>query len=207
MIRTAADYIQVGKLHPFDEQDKPKGATATDGRWTPISDEPRFDTLWNEWLADACAHDRKGIVRWVNGGNQTVYSWFCGHCGCKLSPNVKGHVAQDHGVFDVEMDALASRSRAYISQRAEHLDRLVAAAAERVQPGNREAYDDYLRSEVWRDLRSKILARARGVCEGCLDSPAHHVHHLTYRNIGNEFAYELAALCVQCHQRAHGRAT
>jgi 5-methylcytosine-specific restriction endonuclease McrA len=29
------------------------------------------------------------------------------------------------------------------------------------------------------------------------------VHHLTYQNAGNEFLWELVAICRECHARYH----
>ena len=69
---------------------------------------------------------------------------------------------------------------------------------------DRETYNKYLSSDVWKRRREKVILRAGGVCEGCLTAPASEVHHLTYRNIYREFAFELVALCRSCHARAHG---
>lgn len=68
---------------------------------------------------------------------------------------------------------------------------------------DREAYHQYLRSPVWKRRRDKVIARAAGVCEGCLSAPAVDVHHLTYRHVFAEFAFELIALCRECHSRIH----
>jgi len=201
--KEATAYLTPGKRHDYDDTPKPKWGTAPDGRYTDISGDERFDQLFKDWQSDACDHERKGIVRWVNGGGQTIYNWFCGHCGTKLSPNVKAIVAEGRGAFEVTMDALASRHQSYMAERKARLEALTTAAAERAQPGNREEYGDYLRSPRWRDLRAKVLARAGGLCEGCLTTPAVQVHHLTYEHIGNEFAFELRALCDQCHHRLH----
>jgi hypothetical protein len=29
------------------------------------------------------------------------------------------------------------------------------------------------------------------------------VHHVTYKNMGNEFLWELRAICAVCHERVH----
>lgn len=68
-------------------------------------------------------------------------------------------------------------------------------------------YKDYLQSPEWRAKRKKVLERAGGICEGCMESQANTVHHLTYQNCGNEFLFELAALCEYCHDRYHNRVT
>jgi 5-methylcytosine-specific restriction endonuclease McrA len=54
--------------------------------------------------------------------------------------------------------------------------------------------------------RSKVGSRdSRGVCEGCREQPASEVHHLTYEHVGEEFLWELEAVCDDCHSRVHGR--
>lgn len=203
--KTALDYLQVGKLHSVDETQKPKWAIGLDGRHTDISRDERFDGLFAEWQADACKHERTGIIRWVNGGSQTCYNWFCAHCGGKLSSNIPHVIAQQSRVEKTSKDELASRTNVYVGQRQEHLAKIVGAAGERTQAGNREEYDDYLRSERWQALRAKIVARAGGKCEGCLSAYAEHVHHLSYAHRGNEFAFELLAVCQTCHERLHDR--
>ena len=203
--KTARDYLPDAKLHPVDETPKPKWATAPDARYTDISGDDRFDGLFADWQADACRHEKTGIIRWVNAGGQTCFNWYCAHCGVKLSSNIPHDLAQQHGVVNSSLDSMASRSKAYVAQRQAHLAKLTEGAAERAQPENREHYDDYLRSDHWRGLRAKIMRRAGGQCEGCLSAPADHVHHRTYENRGNEFAFELIAVCQACHERLHQR--
>ncbi len=65
------------------------------------------------------------------------------------------------------------------------------------------AYNDYLKSEKWQNLRRKALARADSRCEGCGDKPATDVHHLTYERFGNEMLFDLVAVCKDCHKKIH----
>jgi len=66
-------------------------------------------------------------------------------------------------------------------------------------------YDEYLASDAWKRRRQKVIERANGMCEGCLTEPARDVHHRTYKHFKQEFAFELLALCRQCHTRVHAR--
>src|SRR5262249_177304 len=66
-------------------------------------------------------------------------------------------------------------------------------------------YDAYITSEKWRELRAAVMERCGGLCEGCRDSRATQVHHLTYGHFRHEFLWELAAVCRACHERVHGR--
>lgn len=66
------------------------------------------------------------------------------------------------------------------------------------------SYDQYLASPEWLEKRGLVLRRANSQCEGCGVQPAEEVHHLTYEHVGNEFLFELVALCHCCHERIHG---
>jgi 5-methylcytosine-specific restriction endonuclease McrA len=65
-------------------------------------------------------------------------------------------------------------------------------------------YNNYLQSAAWRELRPRIFRRAGGICEGCRQAEATQVHHLSYKNVTNEFLWELVAVCDDCHARVHG---
>lgn len=66
----------------------------------------------------------------------------------------------------------------------------------------KQHYHNYLKSNEWITLREKIMRRDKWTCQGCLD-PADVVHHLTYSNVFEEWAFELMALCNTCHARIH----
>jgi hypothetical protein len=66
-------------------------------------------------------------------------------------------------------------------------------------------YNEYLRSPQWRSLRQRVLRRAGGVCEACLERRATQVHHRTYEHVFAEFGFELVAICDACHARLHPR--
>lgn len=65
------------------------------------------------------------------------------------------------------------------------------------------SYQAYLKSPEWKDRRERVMKRCGGICEGCGDNCAVHVHHQTYRHFGNEFLFELLGLCEECHERLH----
>jgi len=63
-------------------------------------------------------------------------------------------------------------------------------------------YHAYLESPEWRQKRDLVLTRSNGLCEVC-GGLAVLAHHLTYAHAGNEFLFELVALCKRCHDRIH----
>jgi len=66
----------------------------------------------------------------------------------------------------------------------------------------KDDYRNYLQSDEWKAKRQLIIERDK-ICQGCLVDKIDDVHHLTYKNVKNEFAFELIGLCRQCHSRLH----
>lgn len=65
-------------------------------------------------------------------------------------------------------------------------------------------YREYMQSEAWRDLRSRVLQRDQCRCRDCgKASPSNDVHHLTYIRLGSENLADLVTLCRECHDRLH----
>ncbi len=65
-------------------------------------------------------------------------------------------------------------------------------------------YDEYLRSDSWRQIRARVLVAARYECAGCFNRAA-HVHHRDYRPrvLRGEDDSPLVALCKRCHDNIH----
>lgn len=65
-------------------------------------------------------------------------------------------------------------------------------------------YNDYLQSERWRQTREKRLQIDGRVCVVCGSGKDLNVHHISYRNIGNEdIENDLITLCHPCHAMLH----
>lgn len=74
---------------------------------------------------------------------------------------------------------------------------------ETVKDSVRDQYEAYLQTDAWRAKRAVALKRANGICEGCGTRPATQVHHLSYLHLGDEFLWELKAVCAVCHAKCH----
>lgn len=190
--------------HPIDQVDCPTWGKGEDGRMVKIENDERLPGAFRQWLDDACAHPRQVIIRFTDQGGNVKHQYCCIDCGTCASKWLKAIDAERLGIaVDFTKDKAASLSNRYRSERKAALDGIVNAAAERMQPENRAVHDDYLRSPQWQRRRSKVMQRAGHLCEGCLTNPAIDVHHTTYAHFGNEFAFELIALCRPCHERWH----
>jgi len=129
-------------------------------------------------------------ARSIRGGT-TQHVKQCLECGESYGNPVKqvGTVP----FFDEDLKETVRARRA--------LEKAANVAEKKIQMASE--YAAYRTSAKWKALRDKVLARDEYWCQGCLDAPADVVHHQTYANVGNEFAFELVSLCSSCHTRFH----
>lgn len=125
-----------------------------------------------------------------NGSIQFVHQCTC--CGRAVSNPVPRASIRNVASLPAWDDSLAGR---FEHRRAARRD---ADRAEWFREHNA-----YLKSQAWRARRTAVLARAKGICEGCAGAVATQVHHLTYEHWKNEFLWELVAICEDCHERIH----
>jgi 5-methylcytosine-specific restriction endonuclease McrA len=132
----------------------------------------------------------------ANGTLLYAYQYQCMQCGCE-SGTVKAS----------EVERLRLPSSAWDDTLHRKWWDGIQAAYDQQKQANRaewfKGYDAYLASPAWKTKREKVLSRANGTCDGCGDRPPVQVHHLTYKHVGNEFLWELRAVCNACHDRAH----
>lgn len=78
-----------------------------------------------------------------------------------------------------------------------------------VQTKRQQEYSEKLLHPKWRQLRSKILDRDKGMCVNCGCSEREallHVHHRYYITENEPWQYEpsaLITLCEECHEKVH----
>lgn len=138
-------------------------------------------------LGEECQHPRTELrARTIsNGAVQIVPQCLdCGRaCG---NPVPRRAVKGSPAPFDVAL----AKPKDYAAERCERRRAFF------------EWYDAYLASPEWKERRLKVLSRDKGICQGCA-KPASEVHHLTYDHVGEEFLFELIAVCHDCHTRLH----
>ena len=60
-------------------------------------------------------------------------------------------------------------------------------------------------NKLYAITRRQAYERSGGMCELCRCRPAQEVHHIVYRShLGTSILSNLACLCLQCHNEAHG---
>lgn len=65
------------------------------------------------------------------------------------------------------------------------------------------SYKEYLKSDLWKVIRGRVLRRAKGKCEVC-GGIATQVHHRTYQRstLEGKWLDFMTAVCGTCHQEA-----
>lgn len=66
-----------------------------------------------------------------------------------------------------------------------------------------EAYQRYLKSSHWQNLRKSAIAKWGNRCGGCETTGKIEVHHLRYGNLYDVTPDDLIPLCEDCHNRIH----
>lgn len=67
-------------------------------------------------------------------------------------------------------------------------------------------YRTYIRSNQWRRTRERYWKSGLPTSCYVCDAPRHkgmHLHHRTYKNLGNERLMDLVPLCEWCHEYIH----
>lgn len=68
-----------------------------------------------------------------------------------------------------------------------------------------EEYKKYIISPKWQKKRVHIAILRKFTCERCKKQVkyGYHIHHKTYKHLGNEKDHELMFLCEECHKIIH----
>jgi 5-methylcytosine-specific restriction endonuclease McrA len=162
---------------------------------------PEYYAEANAFSTDWCRHPATELRRRINAGGQVTYWNQCLTCG-RFPGNAVGRPDAADRVPDADAtlrgryDARRAAERHGIEQRHVRLQKRENANWWR-------RYNQYLDSPAWQARRRAVMEHAGGLCEGCGSRPATQVHHLTYDNVGNEFLWELKAVCDHCHRRCH----
>lgn len=153
---------------------------------------------------EKCQHDTKILCRMQHSNGVWVAVYQCTACWKNCGQTNKNKIWQAFStlpLFDREKrDAYwKAQSEAW---RLAHEQRREEESAEFWR-----RHKAVMESPEWAAKRKKVFARCRGICEGCGERSAAHVHHLTYARLGCEMLFDLAGICKPCHDLIHNRDT
>ncbi len=146
-----------------------------------------------------CGGDTARLTQRLINASVTIHLQ-CATCGRSIAgslPRREFYFFQDYPEWDAELQERYWREEK--GRAGEYQQARAQAFAER-----RAAYEAWLaESPEWLLLRSLVLNRAEEVCEACLVNRATQVHHLTYSYGKIPPAWELKAVCRDCHGKLH----
>lgn len=152
-----------------------------------------------------CKNETCNLTRRKIGHVVTVYLQ-CDRCGAAVGgalPRSQHHFWQDYPEWNAD---LAVKWEGEWKRQADETARRRREAREAEWDTLRADYARFCReSPEWSELRNMVIERADGVCEACLVNRAVTAHHLTYEKGPLPPAWELRAVCKQCHARLHAR--
>lgn len=69
----------------------------------------------------------------------------------------------------------------------------------------KKRYEEHLQSDKWKAIRKTKAEEQHYTCESCgkVVLVGFHIHHKTYKNLGNEPLSDLMFLCEDCHKQIH----
>jgi hypothetical protein len=168
-----------------------------------------FDLRWtDDYLAEInaanngwCQHPTTELRCRIIANGQITYWHQCQMCGrfpgsAVRKPDDADRIPDADTTLKDRYDAQRAAVRQEIEQRHVRIQKMERANWWR-------QYDQHVNSPAWKVIRRAVMERAKGICEGCGSRPATQVHHQTYKNFGNEFLWELKAVCDHCHARCH----
>jgi 5-methylcytosine-specific restriction endonuclease McrA len=167
-----------------------------DFRWTDAY-YADISAAHNDW----CQHPTTELRRRIIASGQITYWHQCLTCG-----RFPGSAVRKPDNADSIPDADTALKDRYDAQRAA-VRQEIEQRHVRIQKAENanwwRQYNRHVNSPAWKVIRRAVMERSRGICEGCGLRPATEVHHQTYKNVGNEFLWELKAVCDHCHARCH----
>lgn len=195
----------------------PEGAALTDVKRKIITNPEGgtitlYDNLIEPYEAEISHHDQSDCqhietelrVKTISSGVKMCKKQ-CTFCGAPFGNAVPKQANLPKWDVDRHDAYLRERkaARAAIQSKFIKLQAEADATISETSENRRALYEAYRKTPEWQTKRSKVMHRADGLCEGCLEAPATVVHHTTYANICDELLFQLVALCRPCHARAH----
>ena len=165
----------------------------------------KYLTEMKRYRESECRHPDTEMREQIISDGRIQCKRQCTVCGAPIGSAVKkqdGLPPWHEGAWNSYQDDRATAQKAI---QREYIRLHEQEAAEfAVKSGDWQAqYEAYRRTPLWQAKRARVLKRANGMCEGCLEANAVVVHHLIYASMGNELMFQLVALCRDCHAKAH----
>jgi len=173
------------------------------GQLLPIEIGPDYSAAIHKFFEMECKHEQLEPMRITIADGRTQIVKCCTSCGERRgTPLGQKDRAWVHSLPQLPAELHETYKSRRLKER--HAILLELARKQFAERGRfTKSYRAYITSPEWKSRRARVMKRCGGICEGCGDSAAVEVHHLTYRHFMEEFLFELVGLCQPCHERYH----
>lgn len=154
---------------------------------------------------NCCTNPKKAIVR-VDTGTKSYHQSICLNCRLISGGMIaKRNIPVGTKVYGIDNKKKDECNDFYTENMREMWDwqaELYRDFQLKQRIEWRKWYNEYLDSEEWQVKRSLVLKRDNYRCYTC-GNRATDVHHISYKNLGDEPLEDLVSLCRHCHERVH----
>src|SRR6266436_5556226 len=151
------------------------------GKSYSLDRTPELEGDLDAFYQSRCNHPNVEIRQRQDGGGASHFYRQCRTCGTSVGSALKKTpelINSPPWKTDHEANYNAERETERLGIIQKHVRK-----QKNGDDGFKRKYDVYLGSLAWQAKRAKVLKRANGICEGCLDRKATQVHHHTYDHI------------------------
>lgn len=160
------------------------------------------DALYAKHKEGECRHQQVQLRKKIMANAGVMIRQQCVFCGCSV-----GHSRKKSEFTTKELASIPpwddNLKNYHFEKRSTAYAQLRANADAEIRAKWLAHYDAYRQTPEWKRKSALVLKRDKHRCQGCLSAPATQAHHLTYEHVGEEFLFELVAVCDACHKRFH----
>lgn len=159
-----------------------------------------IDVLRNEIDKLDCTCQTTKIRYKKTVDNRILYCKQCVKCGSRMGEWIPhADIPNPDSIMPFNNDLRGY----YVDSRNELRSALLERQKAKEYSEFTEARMEAMNTQHWQTCKIAVKKRCGGICEGCGNNQIVDVHHKTYRNLGDEFLFELIGLCRECHNRYH----
>ena len=168
-------------------------------------------TVWERMKEHECAHPHVRPTKAQKSNGVVCVYLQCCDCGEKTKEARKTEYETDRlPWFDENFrERQRKRNAAIVEKLRKQWQDEQQAELENRNGAWWAAYNEYLRTSHWAQVRRRVLVRDGFRCQNCFakvtdaTAHAHHLSYTGYNRLGKSFVFECVTLCRDCHNEFH----
>ena len=154
-----------------------------------------------------CPHEKTSYYYIVKSNGEYAYMELCSLCGERKDKS-KVWIKASSIPFNAVITKYTDEIKKDFANKKNIIQEEIRNIKYAIEMSDKyQEYEKYLLSPEWQEKRRiRMLFNDRnfnGKCEICFKNEATQIHHMTYAQLYNEWVFDLAAICSDCHERIH----